>query len=397
MANIILAWEYERDTAQIDRLKQLYYKLRAMGHQVFMVGPELTVMDTDIDILFLSAPRAPVTSLHQPHSVIKIGGFSDRLALLGFKDANTLRNLTKAWDTLFQLLQPHLIICDCAPVASLAAYKNIATIQMSDGISLPPYHLTDFPRLRPDAVPLASSREMLKNVCIVQTQRNKCIPPSLPAILESDYTFITNMPELDPYFNFRSGTSAVIGPYSALPEYSIHHQRDHFFACLDLNYPDIEETVIGLTELDKKGIFYLHGASFSLQQYIQQMGHIISAAFPSMREVMAKSAFVIHHGNITLAEAALAAGLPQFNLPANFENDWISQNLVNLRVCVTIYPEFDPISKPAKDIRTVLEIKQGCKNHHILEWAALQAQHVKDKNYVPLENAVISACERLLA
>ncbi len=396
MANIILTWEYERDSSHIARLKYLYNELTRQNHQVYMIGADLPPLETGESIVYLPAPRAPAAAIHKPGSVTKIGGFGDRLAMLGFKDAKTLYNLTAVWDNYFQLIHPDLIICDAAPIASLAAYKSVPCIQLSDALSLPPYHLSDFPRLRPDAAPLASSRDMLMNVQYVQNKRNKASPPVLPAILHSDYTFITHIPEFDPYLTFRPDTVVSSGPYNQLPAYSIHHERNHFFACLDLSYPDIEETIIGLGELDQKGILYLQGATSSFQQFLQESGHIICKEFPALDEILPKCAFVIHHGNVAVAEAALSAGLPQFTLPATFENDWVGRYLVNIGVCIALYPHYNPVTTTAKSIQTILDIKKGCKDHNIHEWSALRAQHLREKSYVPLESAVMNACENLL-
>jgi len=396
MANIILTWEYERDITHITRLKYLQKKLSQMGHQVYMIGAHLSGLEENENIPFLPAPRAAIASIHKPRSVTKIGGYSDRLAILGFNDAKTLRSLVATWDNLFELLKPQLLICDCAPVASLAAYKHIPCIQLSDGLSLPPHHLTDFPRLRPDAPPLASSQTMLQNVHIVQNQRNKSKPPYLPAILESDYTFITHVPEFDPYLTFRNNSAVTFGPFSNLPAYSVQHERNHFFAYLDLSFPDIEETIIGMTGLKKTGIFYLQGASYSLQQFITQSGHVVCEQFPALDEILNQCAFVIHHGNIAVAEAALSAGIPQFTLPTHFDSDWISHFLVNIGVCVAMYPEFNPVTTTAIKINAALEVEKGYKNHNLREWSTLRAQHLKQKNYMTLETSLISACEHLL-
>jgi hypothetical protein len=389
MANIILTWEYERDLTHIARLKHLQKRLTEMGHQAYLIGTDLPIVEDDYHLPFLPAPRMNSPLLHKPRAVTKMGGFSDRLALLGFNDAKMLLTLTLAWDHLFALLKPQLLISDSAPIANLAAYQTIPCIQLSDGISMPPAHLHDFPRLRPDAPPLASTQAMLQNVHYVQAQRKKAAPPFLPALLQGNYHFVCHVADFDPYFTFRNKETQH-GPYQALPAYPIQSDRQHFFAYLDKNYPDIEEIVISLTNMDKTGIFYIPGASGGLLEYLSTSGMTVHTRMPVLGDVLNQCAWVIHHGNSCVAEAALATGIPQFTLPYNFESDWVSYLLVELGVAVSIYPTVNPIETTSESIR------EGYKRYSLREWSGLRAQHLMQKQVVPLESAILAACQALL-
>ncbi|GEM_PF-6424690 len=400
---IIIAWEYERDTSHISRLKHLQKQLKQIGHQVYLVGSSLPALEDSDCLPFISSPKAPAPAIHKPRAVTKMGGYGDRLALLGFNNARILANLVASWDTIFELINPRLLICDCAPVASLAAYKHIPSIQLSDALSLPPSHLADFPRLRPDAPPLASTHDMLKNVHAVQSRRKKELPPYLPAILQSEYSFISHIPELDPYQTFRSGNGNVkSGPFLPLPSYSIRNEKDYFFAYLKMDYPDIEEIIIGLSDLDKKGIFYIPGAPYGLQEYLVQSGMIVCQAYPVLNEVLKNCAFTIHHGDIVVAEAALAAGIPQFVLPNHFESNWVGHYLEQIGVGVSFHPALHPIAATKNKIENALmlktaeKIKRSSNKQTLREWADLRAQHFLQKKYEPIEAAIMDACRAIL-
>ncbi len=389
MSTILLVWEYERNFSHISRLYQLQKQLIQLGHKAYLIGSQLPNIQSQASFPFLFAPYAKAPYLHKPQSITKIGGYSDNLTLLGFDDAKTLYSLVVGWDHLFDLLRPDLLICDFAPVASLAAFNNIPVIQVSDGFGLPPHHLADFPRLRPDVPLLGSTQNKLSNIHYVQMKRKKAVPPHIPAILNSEYQFICHVPELDPYISFRSRQTRYVFS-SNIPTHFSAENRKHFFACLDKNYPDFEGILIGLTELDLIGIFYIPDAPKPLQQFIKSQGMEVYDELPHLGETLAKSAWVIHHGIQIIAESALFAGIPQFTLPYHFENDWISHALKNLGVGVGIYPTLHPITS------VCAEIKKEYKNFSLREWATLRAAHLNQKEQNPIELAILHACQAIL-
>lgn len=385
MSTIILAWEYERDPSHIARLYRLQKQLLAMGHKAYLIGTHLPPVQ-DASLPFLPAPQANLAINHKSVSMQKIGGFSDRLALMGFHDAKILHTLVTAWDHLFDLLQPDLLITDSAPVANLAAYQTMTCIQVSDGLSFPPDHLVDFPRLRPDVAPLMATKTLMQNVHYVQSQRKKNTPLYLPCIFQSSHHFICHLPEFDPYLTFRH-KSVKFGPSTKLPVYPNANQRDYFFAFLDKQHPHVEEIAVGLSEVDKQGIFYIPGASSALQNYLTTAGMMVCDKMPALDEIIAKCSWVVHHGNISVAETALAAGIPQFTLPYHFESEWVSQHLIKLGVGMAIHQSTQPIKT------TIAKIKEGHKKFSLREWATLRAQHLKQKKLVSLESAILDACQ----
>lgn len=395
MATIIIAWEYERDFSHLERLKRLQRYFASQGHAAYLAGIDVPHSLDDAHLPFLSVPRAAPPSIHQSRTTVKIGGFGDRLALLGFNDASVLANQAAAWDTLFDLLKPRLLISDCAPVACLAAYQRIPCVQLSDGMSLPPAHLNDFPRLRTDAAPLAATHVMLKNVQQVMAARKQAIPDTLPAILGAEHVFITHIPEFDPYLTFRRDNVSS-GPFLPLPVEPGFNDKPDFFACVDLAYPDMEEIIIGLSELDKRGIFYIPNISYALKQFLTQAGMHVCDSYPDLHEVLSRCAFAIHHGSLAVAEAALAAGVPQFTLPAQFESDWISHYLVNLGVAKSIYPDIHPLATTSKKINAAMEIRDFKHKYSLREWAELRARHLRQKAYEPLEKKVVNICKAIL-
>lgn len=389
MAKIIIAWEYDKDDFQISYLKYLQTQLISLGHQVYLVGTNYPA-NFDTIYPFLFAPKINQLSLHKPRGLTKIGSFGDRLATMGFKEVTTLEFLVHAWEHLFALLKPDLLITDCAPIANLTAFNEIAVIQMSDGFGLPPHHLLDFPRLRPDAPPLVDTHRMLHNVQWVQEKRGKSAPDSLPALMQGIESFIYHLPDFDPYLVFRS-ESYTCGPFFTKNGTTQDKSPQQFFAYLEDSYPDIEEIVIALTEFDKKGIFYIPGAPAVLRNYLQAKDMQICEHLSNIDDILSHCDYVIHHGNTSLAQAAIYAGIPQFMLPQHFESDWISHMLMERGIGLSIYPSYHPIQS------TIDQIKYGRQKTSLREWAKLRAQQIKQRSCMPINEAVISATLRLLS
>ncbi|STX28167.1 Uncharacterised protein [Legionella beliardensis] len=389
MATVVLAWEYERNTSFLKNFFYLQKELLKHNHDAYLVGVNLPNLPS-FDAPFLQAPSAPTPILHKSKKLNKIGGFADRLALLGFNHSKTLYCLTKCWEHLFNLLKPQLLIADCAPVACLAAYEKIPLVQVTDGFSLPPVNLPDFPRLRPDTAPLTTTQAMLENMHQVQQRRNKASPANFDALLKSEDAFIAHLPLFDPYLLFRSKEQkfGVFNEFSKPITTQI--QEPYFFAYLEMTYPNIEEIIIGLTELEIPGIFFIPDIPQPLRLFLESRHMQILDDIEALLPTIASSSYLIHHGNTVVAEAGLSAGIVQFTLPYNFETEWISNKLKELRVGLTIYPTLNPI-QTIKDI-----LNEEWKKLSFKEWVDLRAEHEQQKNTPNISEQVLATCLSLL-
>lgn len=388
MATIILAWEYNKDPFSLQKFFSLQDELILRGHKVYLVGVNLPSHD-NARRPFLPAPTAGSPLIHKPRGIIKIGGFSDRLVLLGFNNPHLLYTLANCWEHIYTLLKPNLLIADCAPVASLVAQGLIPIIQVTDGFSLPPSHLMEFPRLRPDVPPLATSESILHNIQSVQEKRRKPISFDFACLFESEANFICHLPHFDPYFSLRKG-NVTYGSFNNLPSLNLMQPRQYFFAHLDLNYPDIEEIIISLTQLEQKGFYYIPDLPASLRIFLTSKGGMLIDNLVDFEKVLLQCSFVVHHGNLTIAESALCAGILQFSIPYNFESDWLANLLNKLNVGLSIYSAINPIEALARTI------KENWNRLSLKEWAILRAQHLQQQNYKPIQEMILDACSYIL-
>jgi hypothetical protein len=98
------------------------------------------------DIQYLPAPHL---AWRIPDPIKPVRTYADLLHNVGFAHGKDLRILTRAWQTLFALVRPDLILCDHSPSALLAAsLDEIPCALIGTGFCCPPTGET-LPNLRP--------------------------------------------------------------------------------------------------------------------------------------------------------------------------------------------------------------------------------------------------------
>jgi hypothetical protein len=120
MASILFSWELGGGIGHIVRLRPLAERLRQQGHKVWLASKDVQAAKTvlsDSGIPVLPAP--PSASGNRPS--INVQSFADILHNVGFGDFDALAMRLFAWRSLFQMLQPDLLVCEYSPTALLAA------------------------------------------------------------------------------------------------------------------------------------------------------------------------------------------------------------------------------------------------------------------------------------
>jgi hypothetical protein len=102
------------------RLRPLAISLLARGHRVCFAARDLSNVSKvfgELDVQFVQAPwNSNRTQIIQP-----VITYADLLLNVGFAAETSLTSHVKAWQSLFQLIKPDLVICDNSPTALLAA------------------------------------------------------------------------------------------------------------------------------------------------------------------------------------------------------------------------------------------------------------------------------------
>jgi len=143
---ILFAWELGANFGHLARNLAVARPLRAAGHEVLFAvrdtrtAEELLAPD---GFGFVQAPSAPGLRSGKPQV-----SYADVLAVHGFDDAHSLLGRVRAWASLYELLQPDVIVIDHAPTALLAGrLRGLSMILLGSGFDVPPL-VTPVPPIR---------------------------------------------------------------------------------------------------------------------------------------------------------------------------------------------------------------------------------------------------------
>ncbi|MGH3429006.1 MAG: glycosyltransferase, partial [Mycobacteriales bacterium] len=138
MSRILFGWELGLNFGHLVRLLPLATQLKARGHQVLVATHSIAAASAILGperIPFIAAPQVPPRA---PRSD-RVTGYADILLNHGWDDRSVLWGLVSAWQNLFRLSQPDVIILDYAPTAALAArISGLGCVFVGNGFDLPP-------------------------------------------------------------------------------------------------------------------------------------------------------------------------------------------------------------------------------------------------------------------
>lgn len=322
------------------------------------------------------------------HRIEKGVGYGDLLTLQGFESVPALRLMTGAWQDLFDLVAPDLIVADHSPTAALTAYRTIPTVLIGNGFAMPPPDLPDFPPLSSDGEPIGSEARLLEVVTEVQAHRGKAAPPTLPSLFAADYRGVLTLPELDPYGDCRS--EDVLGRIESLPDYTPRSAGRSIYAYIGTEHPDIHDIVAGLCTADAALTCHVRGDPGAFASMLEKSGATVLAEPADLSQALPACAAVVGYASTGLAHAALAAGRPQLALPYDLEKGATAALLDRLGLARTV-----PTGAGAKAITEAVEALLAERRY--ADHAAACAQSLLARPPTDALAAIVEACAALLA
>jgi len=333
MKSVLLAWEQGRGLGRFgppleiaDRLAALaaargielrcYLALRESVYARQAAG--------DSPHAFLTAPRreqwAPILS----HT----GSYGDRLAGMGFVESGTLPALLTAWDDVFALTGPDLLIADDSPTAILAARQAIPVAAIGNGYTLPPSTLDSFPPLRARASTTYAEPGILEVVNTALQSRCRTPLPSLPSLLDAEVRGVFSLPQLDPYAAMR--TERVLGAYGkGLAPAPLPGAPRIFYG----TYAQLEGVELVASVLADSGAAlsaHLRGAPSAAARFLSLRGADVLDPGQELVPAIVEASLVVAHGLTGVVQLALALGRPLLVLPTDDETRLLGGQIANL-------------------------------------------------------------------
>ena len=262
--------------------------------------------------------------------------YADVLVANGFASAADAHALMQAWDAVFDMAKPDLLICENAPGAALAAFGRIATAFVGNGSVVPPTDGAVFaPYKRIGSEPV-SQEPVLAAMRDAVAQAGRSPPKSITEPFRGMFRAVYAFPELDPYRATRR--DLVLGPLESLPPLTPLPSARKFFAYSAGDYALIEELTAALMELGPQASVYFRGALGARSAILKSRGVTVFNEAPRLGDVLPAATCVFSHAGTGFTHAALAAGRPQIVSPRHGEADMTAKLLEDLGVAINIMP-----------------------------------------------------------
>ena len=323
--HVLCVWEIGGELGHITRFANLTRVLEALGAQVSVAVKDLSrchALFAGTGARLLQAPVwLPRVTLNRP-----IACLADTLLLQGYLEPDTLDALVQAWDSLFELTQPDLVIYDYAPTALLAsrqrAFRKILVgIGFSDPV--PGHPIADWrPYPCTDQLVAHQEQRVLGVINTVCDRRGDPPLTRLSDLFSVDATMINTFPELDLYRDLRP-------PGSHGHEADNRQQRDpvtfppgssaRVVAYLKPRHPQLAPLLEALARCDASVFVAIPGGNPATLDPLVSSTFAYSTQLVALETAIGEADLFVGHGNIASTTQSLMAGTPVMILPIQLE------------------------------------------------------------------------------
>lgn len=251
---------------------------------------------------------------------------ADTLALFAFGDPHRLDACCETWSGIVEADKPDVMVADAAPTMRLALQGRIPMVVVGTGYTVLPGGRA-LPSLRPwqPHVP-PSSRAVEARLCAAANDRravlNGAAIDGLGDLFRGDKTFVSTLPEFDPYADHRAAdpyTPFAIPGHPPGPEFA-SRTGCPVFAYLPSVHPAALTVIEALNAIDAPSRLYLSNAHAEKVAELCRRHVRVHTEPADFSTVLPQCKVVIHHAGLGTVFAAAAAATPQLTLPAMLEN-----------------------------------------------------------------------------
>jgi UDP:flavonoid glycosyltransferase YjiC (YdhE family) len=319
---VLFAWERGHGFGHANRLRCIATQLRPHGLRLIAAvrKPAALASHQDVFAEITAVPAWPVDQLPAGQAPpASSATLSDTLSAAGLADGEAVGRILSAWDKIFGLARPDLVVADFAPLAALAARGRIPLMLVGTGFTVPPAEMPRFPllhRLVPPAFDEVRTLETV-NAAIVKVGFSRL--DRLPQLFSGDACLVQTFPLLDPYDTQR--VLPVEGHVFAEPPIPRVADAKQVFAYLsdDSNgWTFMLEALIPVAKCLR-----IHAPSWpnAPLDRLAEAGAQVESTPQPIAGILTGSRLVVHRGGHGLAAEALAAGVPQLVLADHIEHD----------------------------------------------------------------------------
>ncbi|MBV1876615.1 MAG: hypothetical protein KUG79_03120 [Pseudomonadales bacterium] len=392
MSHIALAWEIGGGFGHIARLQALARRLLSEGHKVSVYSIDLATASKllgDLELPIYQAPRLggvwPPGRLAASHAEI--------LGLMGYLDYHRLRGCILAWQHLFELTTPDLLVADYSPTALIAArICQLPSLAIGDSFEIPPDH-QPLPSIQPwsnmgDAALRAKEQPVLDNLNHILREFKQPPVKHLYQVFRGDNSLLFTLPELD-HFGHRNDLQYhgvyEAGLSSQIPEWPVG-KGPKLFIYMPAQHKQLPPLVNAIRKFNFPTVLHIRNLPAKAKKMINS-GCCKVYDLPVNLPLAAKKAeLVITHGGHGTCAASLMAGTKMLTLPTNLEQQllafrlseaglvtsWMGKNTFNPELALKIALETEGIQQAVSNLSAKYEHLNADSAMDTLQTAVMQ-------------------------
>jgi hypothetical protein len=340
---ILCTWEMGSDLGHIASLSRIAEALESDGYRVVLALKDLSRCYPFFRALKAQIIQAPICLL-QLQMQRPIACQADALLLSGYLDADMLLMLTKAWQSIVQLVQPDLIVFNYSPTALLALREQtrIKKMIVGKGFSEPEagHPITDWrsPHVNDNLI-ATQERVVLRTINRVLERLNKSPLECLSELWRVDKMILDEFPPFDPYHKLRTDAIYCHKQYTKGIHSNVEFPetgRKKIIAYLKPAYPKLDQLLEALA-VSSADVFVVCplGPEHVLKSY--ESDHFkYTTSLVNLAEGLTRADLFVGHGNATSVKEALNAEIPTLVFPQQQEQLLIGAKLQELGAGVLI-------------------------------------------------------------
>ncbi len=325
MAHIVYVWELGGNLGHLTSFSRLARLLASRGHRVSLVVRQLEGLTQFFPGDEVRVYQAPLAASRAPRDFVP-RTWAEVLQRSGFANAESLSELMRAWRSLWEAIEPDLIIFNFAAVSTLAARAlRVPTAHLGLGYSLPP-KLAPLPAIQP-RVTLAEAERRAIEAPVVEAAQEALRRVGLSPIVDAHeigavgLELLCSFRELDHYPERQGGRyhGALFELDAELaPEWPAG-DGPKLFVYAQPDGPHFEALLSGLQGSGLRTLMACPAASAAFVERHSTRTLRIQTRPVSIREAREQAALMVCPGGQGTMAAFLLAGVPVLAAPNHQE------------------------------------------------------------------------------
>lgn len=335
MARVLIAWELGEAFGHLARCLRLAEGLVARGHGVTLALKDVRLpagQGLAPGITVLPAPLTPQAGAGSSPPV----NYADVLRVSGFADARDVAARLNAWQGIFALARPDVLVADHAPTALLAArLADIPHLAIGNGFAIPPA-VSPWPSIRPwEAVSdqaLATAEARLDRVTDAALKAMSQAKAVRVRDLFGAHDILDTFAELDHCGARPDGR--YVGPIVSVPQALRvawqSREAPKVLAYLRSAVPGFPAILQALARLDAEVLCIAPGMKPEMAKRCATRRLRIALAPVDLPSLLPDAQLAVSYGNSGFSTQALLAGVPLAMRPRHVEQALFAHRVVAL-------------------------------------------------------------------